>query len=126
MSRPPRGNMYEVSTAFAQMASAPYVGLLAARKPVRWLGAPVLFSVSLTLGLAVSVLYVDSAHFVPALHLYWLWIRVSAAIISGGAFHAAAVLSVLYLFRDRLERRSRRSGEERGPSLWRRLRPCGR
>ncbi|MEU0022670.1 c-type cytochrome biogenesis protein CcsB [Streptomyces rochei] len=104
VSRPPWGNMYEFSTAFALMASAAYVGLLAARKPVRWLGVPVLFSVLLTLGLAVSVLYVDSAQLVPALHSYWLWIHVSAAIISGGVFHTAAVVSVLYLFRDRWER----------------------
>jgi cytochrome c-type biogenesis protein CcsB len=95
--------MYEFSTAFALMAAGAYVGLLVARKPVRWLGVPVLFSVLLTLGLAVSVLYVDDAQLVPALHSYWLWIHVSAAIISGGMFHTAAVVTVLYLGRDRWE-----------------------
>lgn len=89
MSRPPWGNVYEFSTAFALTASAAYVCLLAARKPVRWLGAPVLFSVLLTFGLAVSMLYVDSAQPVPALHSYWLWIHVSAAIISGGGYRPA-------------------------------------
>lgn len=122
VSRPPWGNMYEFSTAFALMASAAYVGLLAARKPVRWLGVPVLFSVLLTLGLAVSVLYVDSAQLVPALHSYWLWIHVSAAIISGGVFHTAAVVSVLYLIRDRWEREAAVGrGAGRGAGLWRRL-----
>ena len=122
VSRPPWGNMYEFSTAFALMASAAYVGLLAARKPVRWLAVPVLFSVLLTLGLAVSVLYVDSAQLVPALHSYWLWIHVSAAIISGGVFHTAAVVSILYLVRDRWERAvAAGRGEGRGADLWRRL-----
>ncbi|GHG02204.1 c-type cytochrome biogenesis protein CcsB [Streptomyces albogriseolus] len=122
VSRPPWGNMYEFSTAFALMASVAYVGLLAARKPVRWLGVPVLFSVLLTLGLAVSVLYVDSAQLVPALHSYWLWIHVSAAIISGGVFHTAAVVSVLYLFRDRWEREvAAGRGDGRTAELWRRL-----
>lgn len=122
VSRPPWGNMYEFSTAFALTASAAYVGLLATRKPVRWLGAPVLFSVLLTLGLAVSVLYVDSAQLVPALHSYWLWIHVSAAIISGGVFHTAGVVSVLYLFRDRWQHAvAAGRGEGRGAGLWRRL-----
>jgi cytochrome c-type biogenesis protein CcsB len=122
VSRPPWGNMYEFSTAFALMASAAYVGLLAARKSVRWLGVPVLFSVLLTLGLAVSVLYVDSAQLVPALHSYWLWIHVSAAIISGGVFHTAAVVSTLYLFRDRWERAvAAGHGQGRAAEVWRRL-----
>jgi hypothetical protein len=46
--------VYEFSTASALMDADAYVGLLAARKPVRWLGVPVLFSVLLALGLAVS------------------------------------------------------------------------
>ncbi|MDH6522229.1 c-type cytochrome biogenesis protein CcsB [Streptomyces sp. SAI-090] len=122
VGRPPWGNMYEFSTAFALTASAAYVGLLAARKPVRWLGVPVLFSVLLTLGLAVSVLYVDSAQLVPALHSYWLWIHVSAAIISGGVFHTAAVVTVLYLVRDRWERAvADGRGQGRGAGLWSRL-----
>ncbi|WP_331753153.1 c-type cytochrome biogenesis protein CcsB (plasmid) [Streptomyces sp. NBC_00637] len=104
VARPPWGNMYEFSTAFALAATGAYLGLLAARKPVRWLGLPVTFSVLLTLGLAVTVLYVDDAQLVPALHSYWLWIHVSAAIISGGVFHTAAVATGLYLFRDRWER----------------------
>ncbi|MEU0734918.1 cytochrome c biogenesis protein CcsA, partial [Streptomyces lavendulocolor] len=101
VGRPPWGNMYEFSTAFALAATGTYLGLLAARKQVRWLGLPVAFSVLLTLGLAVTVLYVDSAQLVPALDSYWLWIHVSAAIISGGAFHTAAVATLLYLARDR-------------------------
>jgi cytochrome c-type biogenesis protein CcsB len=104
------------------MAMGAYVGLLAARKPVRWLGVPVLFSVLLTLGLAVSVLYSDQAQLVPALHSYWLWIHVSAAIISGGMFHTAAVVTVLFLARDRWENAAA-AGRDGGrlATVWRRL-----
>ncbi|MEU7406002.1 c-type cytochrome biogenesis protein CcsB [Streptomyces sp. NPDC044948] len=122
VGRPPWGNMYEFSTAFALAATGTYLGLLAARKKVRWLGLPVSFSVLLTLGLAVTVLYVDSAQLVPALDSYWLWIHVSAAIISGGVFHTAAVATLLYLVRDRWEH-AVAEGRKQGrlAPLWRRL-----
>lgn len=122
VGRPPWGNMYEFSTAFALAAVATYLGLLAVRKRVRWLGLPVTFSVLVTLGLAVTVLYVKSAQLVPALDSYWLWIHVSAAIISGGIFHTAAVVTVLFLLRDRWEKAvaaGRRGGRAGG--MWRRL-----
>ena len=47
----------------------------------------------------------------PALHSYWLWIHVSVAIISGGVFHTAAVVSVLYLFREPWEREGAAGGD---------------
>ncbi|MEU0171420.1 c-type cytochrome biogenesis protein CcsB [Streptomyces iakyrus] len=103
VARPPWGNMYEFSTAFALTATGAYLAVLALRKNVRWLAVPVLLSVLLTLGLAVTVLYVDSAQLVPALHSYWLWIHVSAAIVSGGVFHTGAVVTLLFLGRDRWE-----------------------
>ncbi|MEU4985836.1 c-type cytochrome biogenesis protein CcsB [Streptomyces anthocyanicus] len=103
VARPPWGNMYEFSTAFAFAAVGAYLAVLALRKNVRWLAVPVLLSVLLTLGLAVTILYVDSAQLVPALHSYWLWIHVSAAIVSGGVFHIGAVVTLLFLGRDRWE-----------------------
>ncbi|MCX5302755.1 c-type cytochrome biogenesis protein CcsB [Streptomyces sp. NBC_00160] len=122
VGRPPWGNMYEFSTAFALMAVGAYLVLLAIRKDVRWLGLPVLLSVLLTLGLAVSVLYVDDAQLVPALHSYWLWIHVSAAIISGGVFHTGAVVTMLYLGRDRWEAAvAKGRGKGRMATVWRRL-----
>jgi hypothetical protein len=80
------------------------------------------FSVLLTLGLPVSVLYVDDAQLVPALHSYWLWIHVSAAIIiCGGMFHTAAVVTALYLVRDRRETAVAGRGEGRPATVWCRL-----
>ncbi|WP_405012786.1 c-type cytochrome biogenesis protein CcsB [Kitasatospora sp. NBC_01539] len=121
----PWGNMYEFSCAFALTMMLAYLGLLAARKNVRWLGLPVVLAVLLTLGVAVSVLYTDSDQLVPALHSYWLGIHVSTAIICGGALYAAFVATVLYLGKDAYERRAE-AGLPGGPlrtpaSVWQRL-----
>ncbi|MCC3773598.1 c-type cytochrome biogenesis protein CcsB [Streptomyces sp. UNOB3_S3] len=103
VQRAPWGNMYEFSTTFGMTAVAVYLGLLVAKKNVRWLGLPLTTSILLDLGLAVSVLYTDSDQLVPALHSYWLWIHVSCAIISGAALWVGATSSLFYLFRDSYE-----------------------
>lgn len=103
MQRAPWGNMYEFSTTFAMVAVGTYLVLLALKKNVRWIGLPLVTTVLLDLGLAVSVLYTDSDQLVPALHSYWLWIHVSCAIISGASLYIGAVATLLYLFRDRYE-----------------------
>lgn len=94
--RAPWGNMYEFSCASALAVALVYLGI-STRRDVRWLGVLVTGAVLLTLGLAVTVLYVESAQLVPALKSWWLVIHVSAAIICGGAFTVAAFLTVLYL-----------------------------
>ncbi|GAA1221157.1 c-type cytochrome biogenesis protein CcsB [Kitasatospora nipponensis] len=121
----PWGNMYEFSCAFSLSTVAAYLILLAARKPVRWLGLPVVLTAVLTLGLATSVLYTDSEQLVPALHSYWLGIHVTTAIICGGAFHAAFVATALYVGKDMYDKR-RAAGLTTGPlgtpaSVWERL-----
>ena len=103
VERAPWGNMYEFSTTFSAVAVGAYLVLLAAGKPVRWIGLPLVTTVLLDLGLAVTVLYTASDQLVPALHSYWLWIHVSCAIISGAVFYLGAVGTLLYLFRDRYE-----------------------
>ncbi|MQS13586.1 c-type cytochrome biogenesis protein CcsB [Streptomyces kaniharaensis] len=105
VSRWPWGNMYEFSCAFALAMTAAYLVLLAARKNVRWLGLPVTVAVLLTLGIATTVLYTDSEQLVPALHSYWLAIHVSTAIFCGGAFYAAFIATLLYLFQDSYHKR---------------------
>ncbi|MEV7023335.1 c-type cytochrome biogenesis protein CcsB [Kitasatospora sp. NPDC093558] len=105
VSRWPWGNMYEFSCAFALAMTAAYLVLLAAKKNVRWLGLPVVVAVLLTLGIATQVLYTDSEQLVPALHSYWLAIHVSTAIFCGGAFYAAFIATLLYLFQDSYHRR---------------------
>ncbi|MEU8918550.1 c-type cytochrome biogenesis protein CcsB [Streptomyces nigrescens] len=103
VQRAPWGNMYEFSTTFAAVAVGLFLLLLVLKKNVRWIGLPLVTTVLLDLGLAVTVLYTASDQLVPALHSYWLWIHVSCAIICGAAFYIGAVATVLFLFRDRHE-----------------------
>ncbi|MBA0053882.1 c-type cytochrome biogenesis protein CcsB [Streptomyces sp. AJS327] len=103
VQRAPWGNMYEFSTTFSMVAVGAYLGFLVARKNVRWIGLPLVTTVLLDLGLAVTVLYTESDQLVPALDSYWLWIHVSLAIVCGALFYLGCVGTILYLFRDRYE-----------------------
>ena len=106
--RAPWGNMYEFSITGALAFSGAY--LVTLRKyDLRWLGLLVSISVLLTLGTAVTVLYVPSSPLVPALKSTWLVIHVSAAIISGGVFLLANVIAGAYLYLDRMESMGGRS-----------------
>jgi cytochrome c-type biogenesis protein CcsB len=101
--RVPWANMYEFSCAAALAMALAYLALLATGKKVRWLGLPVSFIVLLTLGVAYTVLYTDAEELVPALHSYWLYIHVTAAVLSTGAFGVATVATVLYLLKANVE-----------------------
>ncbi len=103
VERAPWANMYEFSTAFSLVIVGAFLGFLLAGKNVRWLGLPLITTVLLDLGLAVTVLYNDSTQLVPALDSYWLWIHVSLAISCGALFYLGAVATVLFLLRDRYE-----------------------
>lgn len=103
VQRAPWGNMYEFNITFSTVAVGVYLSLLALRKNVRWLGLPLITSVLLDLGLAVTVLYTASDQLVPALHSYWLYIHVSTAIFCGAVFYVGAVGTILYLFKDSYE-----------------------
>jgi cytochrome c-type biogenesis protein CcsB len=83
---------------------------LLAKKPVRWIGLPLVTTVLLDLGVAVTWLYTKSDQLVPALHSYWLWIHVSTAIFCGAVFYLGAVGTLLYLFRDSYENKLARGG----------------
>ena len=105
--RVPWGNMYEFSITGALAFTGAYLFVLWKYK-IRWLGLPVALSVLLTLGTAITVLYVPSAPLVPALKSPWLVIHVSAAIISGGVFLLANCIAAAYLILDRYEENSGR------------------
>jgi cytochrome c-type biogenesis protein CcsB len=62
--------------------------------------------VVLYLGLAGTVLYTKVGPLVPALNSYWIKIHVVAAITASGAFLVSGVVTVLYLLKDRWERRT--------------------
>jgi cytochrome c-type biogenesis protein CcsB len=116
-SRVPWGNMYEFSITGALAFTGAY--LFALRKyDLRWLGVLVSIAALLTLGTAITLLYVPSAPLVPALKSTWLVIHVSTAIISGGVFLLANVIAAAYLYLDNMETKgSRKVWAQRLPSL---------
>jgi cytochrome c-type biogenesis protein CcsB len=115
--RAPWGNMYEFSITGALAFTAAYLGALR-KYNLRWLGLFVAISVLLTLGTAVTVLYVPSAPLVPALKSPWLVIHVSTAIISGGIFLLSNIIAGAFLFLDSMEKKGERAPwAKRLPSL---------
>ena len=98
----PWGNMYEFSITGAFAFSAAYLAALR-KYDLRWLGVFISFSVLITLGTAITLLYRNSAPLVPALKSTWLVIHVTAAIISGGVFLLANVIAGTYLILDSIE-----------------------
>jgi len=115
--RVPWGNMYEFSITGALAFTGAYLVALL-KYDLRWLGLLVSISVLLTLGTAVTVLYVPSAPLVPALKSPWLIIHVSTAIISGGVFLLANVIAAAYLYLDNMETKGERTAwAKRLPSL---------
>lgn len=112
--RPPIGNMYEFSLAGGFAVSLAYC-LMSISRDLRWLGVFITIPVLLDLGLALTVLYTDSAQLVPALNSYWLAIHVTAAVVCLGAFTIGAALSGLYLVAQTAEDRVA-AGQEPGRS----------
>jgi cytochrome c-type biogenesis protein CcsB len=102
--RAPWGNMYEFSTASALVVLVVFIAVARRRPALRYLGVFVVVPVLLSLGLALTVLYVPAGPLLPALKSYWLVIHVAAAIISGGVFTVGGVVTALYLVQERWER----------------------
>jgi cytochrome c-type biogenesis protein CcsB len=102
--RPPWGNMYEFVTSSMVVVVGAYL-VLAIWKGLRWLGLFVTLLASVAQGLAVTVFYVDVGPLVPALHSVWFVIHIVAAVIAAGAFNIGGLASILYLIRERAERR---------------------
>ncbi|HEX5017784.1 MAG TPA: c-type cytochrome biogenesis protein CcsB [Actinomycetes bacterium] len=113
--RPPWGNMYEFTVTGVAALLVIWVAMIGRRKEWRDLGIIVVLFSLLLLGVAVLVLYTESAELVPALKSYWLWIHVTAAIISSAVFTVGSLASVLYLISERTERRV--AAGERG-GMW--------
>lgn len=102
--RVPWGNMYEFTITATMAAVATYLVLLRFQ-PIRWLGLPVTALALTMLMCAVLLLDVPAGPLVPALHSYWLYIHVTAALLATGAFTIGALSSSLYLIRARAEQR---------------------
>jgi len=106
--RVPWGNMYEFVITGCVATVATYLVLLRFQ-PIRWLGLPVTALVVVLLMIAVLLLDIPAGPLVPALHSYWLYIHVTAALLATGAFTIGALASLLYLYRARAEARGTQS-----------------
>jgi cytochrome c-type biogenesis protein CcsB len=81
-----------------------FIGVMWRVPQIRHLGGFVLLPVILMMFLAGTVLYSQAQPLVPALQSYWLAIHVTLVSIAEGALMTSAVLTVLFLVRDRYER----------------------
>jgi ABC-type transport system involved in cytochrome c biogenesis permease subunit len=109
--RAPWGNMYEFITTSLGFAALIYL-FCAFRFGMRWLGLGVTLILTIGLGLAVTQFYVDVAPLMPALHSVWFIFHIVAACIAGAAFNVGAIAAILYLIRERAERRAAAGGKE--------------
>ncbi len=107
--RLPWGNMYEFVTASLLVVVGAYL-LLVFWKGVRWLGLFVTLLAAVGQGFAVTVLFVQVAPLVPALHSVWFVIHIIAAVIAAGAFNLGGLASILFLIRDRAESKGELKG----------------
>lgn len=104
--RVPWGNMYEYSSLLSLLVVLGYLVVIEGVHKVRTLGGfPLAFAI-LTMAVAVAFLYVGPAPLVPALNSYWIKIHVVAAITGSSLFALGCVITVLYLLKDRAERRA--------------------
>jgi len=102
--RAPWGNMYEFVTSSLAMAMVIYlIGVFAFG--LRGFGLPVTLLASIGVGLAVTVFYVEVAPLMPALHSVWFIIHIVAAALAGALFNIGGIAALLYLLKQRAERR---------------------
>ena len=107
--RVPWGNMYEFTVTGALGVAVVYLVLLK-RLRLRWMGLFVVAFEVVVLMAANLLLQQQAGPLVPALHSYWLVIHVGAAIVASGAFAIGALASLVFLLKDRVERRGSRPG----------------
>ncbi|MDP9092928.1 MAG: c-type cytochrome biogenesis protein CcsB [Actinomycetota bacterium] len=110
----PWSNMYEFASVAGLVGVAAFVALLWKAPQIRHLGGFILLPVILMMFLAGTVLYSKAQPLVPALQSYWLAIHVTLVSIAEGALMTSAVLTVLFLVRQRYDRLSETPGRKLG------------
>ncbi|MFW6773727.1 c-type cytochrome biogenesis protein CcsB [Nocardioides sp. CPCC 205120] len=104
-NRVPWGNMYEFTLAGTFFVSLTYLVLLR-RFHLAWLGPIVTGFVVTLLMIDVIWLHEEVAPLTEALNSYWLVIHVVSAVIATAAFTLGGFTSVLYLLKERAERKA--------------------
>ena len=110
----PWSNMYEFASVAGLVGVLAFIAVLWRVPSIRHLGGFILLPVILMMFLAGTVLYSKAQPLVPALQSYWLAIHVTLVSIAEGALMTSAVLTVLFLVRDRYERVSATPGGKLG------------
>ncbi|WP_062517026.1 c-type cytochrome biogenesis protein CcsB [Demequina gelatinilytica] len=115
----PWSNMYEYTISGSFFAVLVFL-IVQRKRDIAYLGAGVTGFATVSLGLALTVLYKDVDTLPPALQSYWLVIHVSIATLVTGIFAVSFIATSLQLMRD-----YREQGEllvEGGPvrQAWRR------
>ena len=104
--RVPWGNLYEVSILLGLVLVAGYLVWVWRRPETRSLGPFVLLPAVLAIAAGGLLAYVSAGPLVPALNSGWLRIHVAAAIIGCSVLALSGLFSVLFLGKDRMERRA--------------------
>jgi len=99
VQRVPWANMYEFTITSTFVAVAIFSVAQFFRKDIRFIGVLITGFVTLALGLATTLWYVQAKSLMPALQSYWLLIHVTVAILGTAFFNIAAALSIAYLFK---------------------------
>ncbi len=97
-ARVPWANMYEFTISATLVVVVIYL-LAQLKRDIRFLGTFVAGFLTLALGVATTVFYVEVKTLMPALQSYWLVIHVMVAILATAFFNIAAGLSIAYLFK---------------------------
>ncbi|MGH2726691.1 MAG: c-type cytochrome biogenesis protein CcsB [Actinomycetota bacterium] len=103
--RVPWGNMYEYSSMIALLVVVGYVLFVDRKLHLRELGGFAMGIAVVTMAFAWQ-LYAPAGPLVPALNSIWLKIHVIAMITASSVFSIAFIFTVLYLLKDRAERRA--------------------
>ena len=105
VQRVPWGNMFEYSNMLGFLLVLTYLLVIDRRLGLRQVGGFALGGGVLALASA-RLLYAPAGPLVPALSSYWIKIHVIAAITGSNLFALSFIFTVLYLVKDRSERRA--------------------
>jgi cytochrome c-type biogenesis protein CcsB len=114
--RVPWGNMFEYSTVLAFLVVVGTLVFVEGVARIKTLtGFALMFSV-LTLAVAALFFPVEPSPLQPALNSYWIKIHVVAAITGSSLFAIGGIATILFLVKDRSERRALAVRRERAPA----------
>ena len=114
--RVPWGNMFEYSTLLAFLVVAGTLVIVEGVAKIKTLtGFSLMFSV-LTLAVAAMFFPAEPSPLQPALNSYWIKIHVVAAITGSSLFAIGGIATILFLIKDRSERRALAGLRERPPA----------